>query len=182
MSDFKPIGDRARWLDIYDLLRAAQINEVVTYESMAEAIGLDPDKDRTTIQGVVRRAAKEYEQVDKRAIVAVANEGYRVVEPQEHLGLARRHQKRSSRSLTRGHSKAVNVDLSKIDPETRKALDVVANVIAMQQDFARRAEAKLSSHDRAIKSLVEAKERTDSERDEFRARLEKLEAGMGGQQ
>lgn len=175
---FKPAGERARWLDIYDLLRPAATNQIVTFDEMGEVLGLDPDKDRPSIRGALYRAAKELETVDKRAVAPVPNQGYRVVEPQEHLGLARRHQKRSSRSLTRGHSKAVNVDLSKIDPETRKALDVVANVIAIQQDFARRAEAKLTSHDKAIRSLVEARERSDQEREDFRLRLERLEAGM----
>jgi hypothetical protein len=177
---FTPVGERARWLDILDLLRTAEINAVVTYEQMGEVLGLDPDKDRATIRSAVYRAAREHEEVDKRAVRAVPNVGYRIAEPQEHLGLARRHQRRSSRSLVRGHSKAVNVDLSKIDPETRKALDVVANVIALQQDFARRAETKLNAHDRAIKQLTEARDRSDEERQEFRERLERLEAGLGG--
>lgn len=178
MNNFTPIGERARWLDLLDLLRAAKTNDVVTYEVMGEVLDLDPEKDRAAIRSALYRAAKEHEAVDKRAIVAVPNEGYRIVEPGEHLGLARRHQKRSSRALVRGHSKAVNVDLSKVEPETRKALDMVASVIALQMDFNRRAESKLAAHDRAIKSLVEATERTDAERDEFRARLERLEAGM----
>lgn len=178
MDHFQPIGERARWLELYDLLTKTDTNGVVTYEEMGAALGLDPSGDRQAIRGALYRAAKEHEQVDKRAIVAVPNKGYRVVEPKEHLGLARRHQKRSSRALVRGHSKAVNVDMSKIEPETRKALEVVASVISMQMDFNRRAESKLDAHDRAIRSLVEATERTEAERDEFRARLERLEAGM----
>lgn len=179
MSDhFRPIGERARWLDLLDLLRAAHINEVVTYAAMAAALDLDPEKDRTAIRSALYRAAKEHEAVDKRAVVAVPNEGYRIVEPQEHLGLARGHQKRFFRALVRGHSKAVNVDMSKIEPEARKALEMVGTVIALQLDFNRRAEAKLAAHEKAIKSLTEATERTDAERDEFRARLERLEAGM----
>lgn len=175
-SNFQPLGERARWLAIYDLLKAAETNDIVTYVAMGEALGLDPDKERLAIQGAMRRAAKEHEVVDKRAVVAVANHGYRVVEPQEHLGLARRQQVRSNRALVRGHSKAVNVDMSRIEPETRKALDMVAQVISMQMDFNRRAESKLSAHEKAIRSLTEAKERTDAEREEILARLERLEA------
>jgi hypothetical protein len=177
-NHFEPVGERARWLDVYDLLRATEVNGVISYESMGEALGLDPDRDRPSIRSALYRAAKEFEEIDKRAITAVPRRGYRVVEPREHLGLARRHQKRSARSLVRGHSKAINVDLSKVDPETRKALEMVAGVIALQSDFNRRAEAKLVAHDKAIKSLVEAKDRTDAERDEFRERLERLEAGL----
>ena len=177
-SNFTPVGERSRWLVIYDLLTVCETNGIVTYVAMGEALGLDPDKDRLLIQGAMRRAAKEHQVVDKRAVVAVANRGYRVVEAQEHLGLARRQQVRSTRALRRGHSVAVNVDMSKVEPETRKALDMVASVIAMQMDFNRRAESKLNAHDRAIKSLVEATERTEQEREEFRSRLERLEAGL----
>lgn len=178
MSNFKPVGERARWLEVYDLLVATETNGVVTYEAMATALGLDPDADRQLLQMTMRRAAKEHEVVDNRAVTAVPNRGYRVVEPQEHLGLARRHQVRSTRSLKRAHSKAVHVDMSKIEPEARKALEMVASVIALQMDFNRRAESKLAAHDKAIQSLTEATERTDMEREEFRARLERLEAAL----
>lgn len=177
-GNFEPVGDRARWLSLYDLLKATETNGIVTYEAMAEALELDPDKDRQAIRTALYRAAKEHEEIDKRAIKAVPNRGYRIVEPQEHLGLARRHQKRSTRSLARGHSKVVNVDLSRVEPEARKAFELVASVIALQSDFNRRAEARLTAHDRAIKSLVESRERSDQEREEFRSRLERLEAGM----
>lgn len=172
---FEPVGDRARWLVVYDLLVATETNGVVTYEAMGEALALDPVADRTTLQGVMRRAAKEHETVDKRAVTAVPNMGYRVVEPREHLGLARRQQTRSTRALKRGRSKAVNVDMSRIEPETRKALDMVAAVISMQLDFNRRAERKLTQHDQAIRSLTEATERTEKERQEILDRLNRLE-------
>jgi hypothetical protein len=175
MSNFEPVGERARWRVVYDMLAATDTNGVVTYEAMAAALDLDPDKDRLTLQGAMRRAAKEHEVVDKRAVTAVPNEGYRVVEPQEHLGLARRQQVRSTKALKRGHSKAVNVDMSKIEPETRKALDMVAQVISLQMDFNRRAETKLAAHDRAIKSLTEATQRTEAEREDIMERLRRLE-------
>ena len=175
---FQPVGERARWRELYDLLKETETDGLVTYEQMAEALDLDPEKNKATIRAALYRAAKEHEEQDKRAVTAVPNVGYRVVQPQEHLGLARRHQKRSTRSLARGHSKVVNVDLSKVEPEARKAFELVASVLALQSDFNRRAEAKLTAHDRAIRELVESTERTDAERDEIRARLEKLEAGL----
>lgn len=179
-SYFKPVGERARWLEVYDLLVATEMNGLVTYEAMGVALGLDPEdsKDRLLIQGAMRRAAKEHEVVNNRAVTAVTNQGYRVVEPKEHLGLAKRHQKRSTRSLERAHSKAVHVDMSKVEPETRKALDMMAQVIGLQMEYQDRAEKKLAAHDRAIESLVQARERTEAERQEFRERLERLEAAL----
>ncbi|BBC66956.1 hypothetical protein MMRN_38520 [Mycobacterium marinum] len=116
MSPFEPAGAVARWRVLYDLLGERTVGDVLTYDTMAEALELDPVKDRHTIQVAMRRAAKELEQEDKHALEPVQNVGYRIVEPEEHLKLARQHQRRSSRALVRGHSKVVNVDLSSVDP------------------------------------------------------------------
>ena len=178
MKSFAPVGERARWRVVYDMLAATETNGVVSYNEMAAALSLDPDGDRNLLQTTMRRAAKEHEQVDKRAVESVPNVGYRVVEPQEQLGMARRQQKRSRKALVRAHSKAVNVDMSKIEPETRKALEMVASVVALQLDFNRRAESKLAAHDKAIAALTQATERTEAEREEFRQRLERLEKAL----
>lgn len=178
MANFAPVGERARWRVVYELLTAAETNGTVSYKEMAAVLELDDEADRNLLQTTMRRAAKEHEQVGKRAVVSVPNVGYRVVEPQEHLGLARGQQKRSRKALARAHSKAVNVDMSRIEPETRKALELVAGVIAMQMDFNRRAEHRLAAHEDAIKELVVARERTEAERQEFRERLERLEKAL----
>lgn len=178
MKSFSPVGERARWRTVYDMLLATEMNGVVTYEEMADALALDAIKDRSLICGTMARAAREHEKVDKRAVKSVPNVGYRVVEPQEHLGLARGQQKRSRRALVRAHSKAVNVDMSAIEPNARKALEMVASVIALQMDFNKRAEQRMADHDHAIAELTKATERTEAEREEIRRRLERLEAAL----
>jgi hypothetical protein len=178
MSNFAPVGERARWRVVYDLLTATETNGIVSYAEMAEALALDADKDRALICSTMGRAAREHEQLDHRAVQSVPNVGYRVVEPQEHLGLARRHQKRSRRSLVRAHSKAVNVDMSKIEPNARRALELVGLVISQQLDFNQRTEQKLKAHAETIAVLTQAVERTEAEREDIRKRLERLEAAL----
>lgn len=175
MSPFTPRGTRARWRIIYDLLCAAKVDDIVTYEQLAEALELDPDSDRHTVQMAVRRAAQEHEQADKRALDVVPNVGYRIVRAPEHLTLARRHQKRSSRALVRGHSKAVNVDLSNVDDATRHALEMVARAFSMQMDFNRRFDVRQKRLEDAVSAVNERTERTEAEMTELRARLERLE-------
>lgn len=179
MSPFRPVGDRARWRIIYDLLSKRGVGDVLTYDEMAAALELDPKKDRMTIQLAMRRAAKELESVDKHAVDVIPNEGYRIVEPTEQVGLAKRHQRKANRSLVRGQSKVVNVDFNLIDPETRKAFEVMAGAFAAQIDFNRRMDVRQRNLERAVEAVTHQTEaqaqRTDEEIAELRGRLHRLE-------
>ncbi|MCV7100071.1 hypothetical protein [Mycobacterium palustre] len=175
MSPFEPAGEVARWRTLYELLNERSIGDVLSYDTMAEALQLDPSKDRHTIQVAMRRAAKELELEDKHAVEAVKNVGYRIVEPEEHLRLARQQQRRSSRALVRGHSKVVNVDLSNVDPEIRNAFQVVASAFAMQMEFNRRTDVRQKQLETALEAVREKSTRTDEEVAELRERLERLE-------
>lgn len=175
MAAFRPAGDRARWATVYGLLQAAEVGATVTYADLAEALKLDPLKHRHAIQMAVRRAAREFEEVDKRALEAIPNRGYRVVEPPEHLRLARRHQKKAGRALVRAHSAAVNVDLSSVDAATRHAFEVVAQAFALQLDFNRRLTVRQDRLEAAVRHVTERSTRSDTEIAELRARLERLE-------
>lgn len=175
MSPFEPAGETARWRILYDLLSGRTVGDVLNYEVMAEALDLDPIEDRHTIQLAMRRASKEFELENKHAVEAVQNVGYRIVEPEEHLRLARGQQRRSSRALARGHSKVVNVDLSNVDPEVRNAFQVVASAFAMQMEFNRRTDVRQKKLEDALDAVREKSTRTDEEVAELRARLDRLE-------
>lgn len=176
MSPFKPAGDRARWRIVYDVLLGVSIGDLVTYQALGEALNLDPDADRHKVQMAVRRAASEYLDVDKRALEAVPDEGYRVVNASGHLVLARRHQSKASKALQRGHSTASNVDLSGVEPQTRHALEVVAQAFALQMDYNRRLDVRQQRLEDALAEVAERSDRTEAEVAELRERLERLES------
>jgi hypothetical protein len=183
VNPFQPAGERARWRVIYDLLRDAETGSVITYEDIGEALGLEPDKDRHAIQMAMRRAAAEHEREDKRAVDPVPNEGYRIVEAPEHLTLARKHQRRAGRSIARGHSKVVNVDLTGVEPEVRHALEITAQAFALQMDFNRRFAVRQSRLEQAVQEITgtqaEDRKRTDEEVAELRERIARLEQERG---
>lgn len=176
MSPFDPIGDRARWRVLYDLLLGKELGELLSYREMGQALGLNYLKDRHTIQMSFRRASKEYEQENSRAVEAVPNKGYRIVEPKEHLRLAKTHQKKSGKSLERGHSKVTHVDLNGVDPEIRKAFEVTARAFSVLMDFNRRLDTRQTKLEDAIDSMTTRHSRTEEELAELRARLERLES------
>jgi siderophore synthetase component len=173
---FKPAGEVARWRIVYDLLRKASVDQVITYEEMGAALDLDPDAARHVIQMAVRRAAREHEVADGRALDVVPNAGYRIVTVPEHLTLAKRHHKKASRSLARGQSKVEHVDLTGVDPETRRAFEVVALAFQMQADFNRRVESNQKKLARQVSAAASAQERTAEELADLRSRLARLES------
>lgn len=173
MSPFEPRDGVAVWSILYDRLSAASINDVVTYTELSELI----DADRAAVQSAVRRAAKELSSIDKRALVAVPNVGYRVIAPEEHLTLAKRHQAKSGRALKRGYSAAVDVDLSDVDPEVRKALGIVAQAFSMQMEFNRRTDVRQRKLEKQLDSMIPKVARNEAELAELRERMEKLERG-----
>lgn len=175
MSPFTPKGDKARWKIIYPLLAKVSVGDVFTYEAIGTALDLDPEADRHTIQMAMRRAAKELEVENKHALESVPNVGYRVVEPAEHLALAKRHQRRAGKSLARGQSKVVNVDLRGLDPEIRGAFQVVAQAFALQMDMNRRFDGRTKKIEAAMSEIVGKQERTEAEIAELRDRLERIE-------
>lgn len=184
MNPFQPIGEQARWRIIYDILRDIPVDSVVTYEQLGDALNLDPDKERHAIQMAMRRATSELENENNRTTDSVPNEGYRVVTAGEHLALARRHQKKAGRSLARGHSKAVHVDLSSVeDPEVRRALELTAQAFSLQLDFNRRFAVRQSQLEKAVQEIAETqganKQRSDEEVARLRERIERLERERG---
>ena len=180
MTPFSPYGDRARWRMVYDLLAVTPVGGTVTYNTLAELLELDPKKDRPAIRKAVRRAGHELETVDKHAIDAVTNVGYRIVRPEEHLGLARRHQVRAGRELANGHSKVTNVDLNGLDPTVRRGFEVVALAFAAQQDTVRRLDVRQKNMESALSSMASKTERTAEDVAALRGRLERLERRRQG--
>lgn len=178
MSPFQPVGDRARWRIVYDLLKTVPTGSMLGYDHIAGALDLDPETDRHVLQMAVRRAAKEHEQADQRAIEAVPNQGYRVVQAPEHLRLARQQQRRSSKALERGQSKVVHVDLTGLEPETRRAFEVVARAFALQMDMNRRLDVRQSKLEEAVNGMSARTDRTEQELADLKARLARLE-GLG---
>jgi hypothetical protein len=175
MSPFEPAGESARWRIIYEQLAALDVGQTLTYEVMADALELDATSDRHVMQVAMRRAARELQVVNKHAVEAVKNVGYRVVEAEEHLRLAKGQQRKSSLALKRGDDLVKNVDLSDVDPEIRHAFQVVASAFAMQQDFNRRTDIRQKKLEESLAAMKVKSTKTEDEVAEILERLKQLE-------
>lgn len=151
--------------------------DVLTYERAAEVLDLHPVVDRPVIQGAIRDAQRRNEVDNKHAIEAVPNVGYRVVEAAEHARLAKNYQRRSVVALKAGKSKVVNVDMSKLPPDTRKGFELMALAFSRQEDFNRRVDVRQRQLEQAMAAVTKQTERSSEEVAELRARLDALERG-----
>lgn len=175
MSPFEPVGEVARWRVLYEILRPILPDGVLTYEDMAEALDLDPVRDKTTIQLAMRRAARELEQVDNRAVDSVRNVGYRVVQAQEHLTLAERHHRKARGQLVRSNSKVQHVDRNALDQESQKAFEVVGRVLSWQLQQMRHLDLRQRNLEEAIESVQSNVHRTETDVAQHDERLRQLE-------
>lgn len=182
MSPFTPIGPTARWKAVYDqVLVKKKRDQIASYQEIGDVLGLHPENDRHTIQMSVRRAAKELLLKNDTALEAINNVGYRLVLPEEHTGLAQRQQRRSNRSLQRGHQQVTHVDFTGMPADIRKGFEIMANAFAMQMEFNRRLDVRQQDLEKAVSSVVTRQKKSEEEIQRLRAELEeriaKLEVG-----
>src|ERR1041384_6912692 len=122
---------------------------------MAGALGLDPKRNRQEMQMAARRAALELERVDRRAVDAVRNVGYRIVQHREVLGLTRRRNRKAGTQLVRGSITAKAVDLNEVDDEMRKGLETLARGLAAQAEINRAVGSRLRRHEQVLDGMGE---------------------------
>ena len=177
MSPFTPAGERARWREIYALLAGADTGDVVTYEAMAAALGLDAAADRHKIQVAMRRAAREFLVIDLRSVESVPNTGYRVTETERKLELAKRQQSRGARAVRRGKDQVTYADTAALDEPTRALFEAMAWKFAAQDEAIRRLDVRAQRHERQLQAAASGLQQTEAQLARLQERLEKLEAG-----
>lgn len=155
-------------------LAAVDYGDMVTYTHLEGLL----DVDRRTVQNVVGSAKPVLERDHRKAVMAVANRGYRVVQPGEHMSLAVGHQRRSSRSLKRALSAVENVDMSRLTDGERAAVQLGVVNLALQIDYQRRNDIRAARHERLIAATAQATDRTAAEVEILRERLARLEHGQ----
>jgi hypothetical protein len=172
---FEPLGEVARWRVVYDLLVKTDTEDVLTYATIAEALGLDPDEDRAKIAAACRRAIKEHLHEDRRAAVVVVNVGYRVVPAAQQLQIARGFQRKAGRALAAGHSQVTHFDPTGLDPNTRGAFELMARAFQRQADINDRLQRDGELLRGELDRIQVRTERTEDELAEIKARLARLE-------
>jgi hypothetical protein len=169
---FQPLGELARWRKLVEVFSGVDRGTTLTYDDLAQALELDPVKDRKAIRAAVRQAVPALSKGHDRSLVAVRSVGYRVVLPDEHVDLAGRQQRKSRKALVRAQTHVDHVDLSGLSEEGRRIVHAAASALAWQQAQIRRLDLRQKDLEGAVSSITTRVERTEAEHD---ARLAELE-------
>ena len=175
MMQFTPKGEQARWRMIYDRLCQMQVDDELTYEELGILLSLQPGTERHLIQMAMRRAAEELLEVNCRAVECMRNKGYRVVEPAEHLRLARGHNRKAGKALDRSYTTATKVDVTGLDQLIRDALQSHALMVAGQLQLNRRLERESRKMKAALETVATKQGLSDERLARLEERLAKLE-------
>jgi len=173
---FTPKGAKSRRTIVLELLDDKNPEDILTYVDLADALSLSEPQHRGIIQASVNAAAKDFLKSHSHALEAVPNIGYRVVTADEHVRLAKGHQKRASKELVKGKNKADFVDFNELSPENRSVVEAVRTLFAAQIDFNRRTDIRQGNMERAVASIQAKQGLTEEEIANLNRRLAALES------
>ena len=114
----RPDGRSPR-LIAFDLLKAKSAGETCTYQQLGDALGLHPKRERAVIQNAVRAANKTLLKLHQMG-VEVADNGYRVIQPREHMLVANSRQTKADRAMVRAIRWYEGTNLSALTEGERK--------------------------------------------------------------
>jgi hypothetical protein len=177
-APFVPLGSRARWRILADLLAERGVDDVLGYDLLGDALDLHPARDLPAIQTAFRRAAAEHLVTHRQACEVVPTVGYRIVSPPEHLRLAGGLQRRSRRALAAGEARITHVDASGLDAAVAEVFMAAARAFGLQHDFMRRLDVRQRDLARAVESVTATVTRSAADVAELRDRMDRLTARL----
>lgn len=173
---FEPIGDLPRWRLLYELLSAAEVDEVVPYKELAESLDAEDDPaGRRLVQAAISRAARELLHTHRHAIEVVRNTGYRVVKPVEHLDLAHKRTRRAQVNLVKGAEVVSHVDLNGLTEDVRHSFEVVGQVFAFQMSHMRHLDLRQRDLDERLAGVQSTVRQTAQDQKSLNERVAWLE-------
>lgn len=130
---FAPVGEKARWRIVYDLLERKDFDQIITYEEMAEALQLSANRaaHRNLIHQALHRAAQQLSVIRNKSVENVRGVGYRIVLPEEHVRLAGNGQQKAHKTLKLAKRHLDHVDLSKMSDEGKVVLFAAARALSV---------------------------------------------------
>src|SRR5205814_10234506 len=133
----QPIGEKARWRILFEAMKDMKPGHIILYEVMGEVLGLDhvDPSQKSAIGVAARKAVEELRRTERRVFKIVRGHGYQCAQPSEVLSLVQQHQERAITEARAGAEKTAAVDVSRLDPTTRRLFEATAISLSRQQDL-----------------------------------------------
>lgn len=167
---FEPVGAEARWRSVYALASGQPVGVLLTYEQLDEATGSAIREHRDPII----KAARALEREQRRTLVVVKNQGYRIAAAEEHEGLARRRQRRARRQVSTGLSILRGTRRDELAPDAVRRLDAYELTLSAHEDMLRRLDRRVQRQEERLRAVRHENSATSADHDERIARLEAL--------
>ena len=114
---------------VAELVANADPGDLITYQTLAEALDLDEKEQRDQIRQAVSAARSTLLRDHNRAVVAIRGEGYRVALAREFAGLAQGYRQKADRAMTTALDIVNHVDEKQLSPAELQRHRAVATVI-----------------------------------------------------
>lgn len=153
-----PASDADRLFD-YIQQKGVEFDTVFSYAEVEEIVA----RPRSILQGLVRRLNPRLGKAHHRYLKSVPKEGWRIVRPEEHVGVGHEHVDRAKRQMNRAVAVVAHADGGAMTPAERDRNDLtLSGLRAMQrqvQDSARRIRRLESIQVQQSQALVTHDER-----------------------
>lgn len=172
---FTPVGDVSRRQQVIELASTAKPGDLLTYDSLQQMLGCDLE----TVRSAVNQAKPGCQRELQKSLVAVRNEGYLVALPEQHLDIAKTHQRKGRRQTKKSLSAVEHTDYSQLSESDRTRFDIAVGVIRVLETWERRADLRYSSReklDEFILSQSDTNDRTSSDVANLKQRLARVES------
>lgn len=167
---FEPAGAEARWRSVYTLAKGKPVGTILTYGQLDEATGSDIRAQRDP----VTKAARMLERDQRRTLVVVRNQGYRIAAADEHEGLARKRNRRARKQIATGRSILQGTRREELTPDAAKRIDALALTYSAHEDMLRRLERRAQRQEEGLQDVRRRTSATAADHDERLSRLEAL--------
>lgn len=150
---FKPKGDTAQWRTVYDLFKGTPVNDTITYDTLADALNLNPKTNRPRIQAAARKAAERLLKSDARAVENVPETGYRIVTATQQIPLAGKQIERAGNALDKGQDLTENVRLDELSTEEQQIVRSMTLGFAQVAQWARQINRRVGDHEDRLSDI-----------------------------
>lgn len=175
---FRPVGEKSRRQLVVDLISGLEPDTIVTYEEIAEAIGVTWPRDREILHSTVGAARSDLANDFHQALASVRTVGYRVIRPEEHVDEAGRLQRKAGKTIALAKTTVDTVNLAALTPEQRKLAMAAAAVLGYQADQIRRMDLRQKGLEKVLGSVTEKVDEVVAATTEHQDRLAELEARL----
>lgn len=138
--NFKPTrADGRSYRDVaLDVFKNGEPESLVPYQTVADALGLDPMNDLHKIQMAVRSANSVLLKLHSRGVKNIPNFGYRILPAREHMLVANSHQTKADKAMGRSIMFFEGANLGEMTEQERKThegLSMIAHQLSAMHTY-----------------------------------------------